>query len=316
MPRKLILEQAAKADAQCIQRLADGIFVQATGFLKPGAGGEIPASPSPSRSTARPPGLRRGAPPPPGPLSAETPPPLPGDPWPGLSALPRAAPGTSSSGPQLGQESGRGLCLLAGPLPPGRTSPGRREARARATRPTMPGARANGRSGPPPAGRNPGPGCLSRRFRFVFPTVGLPGRRDALRAAGSQGPWQRPPGSAPSQAPRDPRGGRADPGGGWGTAEARAAGEGSGEKSRGAGGAQWVRSIARSQWNFWRERVGICPQVTTVAWKTRGEQGEVASDNKLEVGGKLWLPPRRAIGDPQLLQGARSPPWAAVPGPR
>ena len=77
--RKLILEQAAKADAQCIQRLADGIFVQATGFLKPGAGGEIPASPSPSRSMALPPGLRRGAPPPPGPLSAETPP-LPGDP--------------------------------------------------------------------------------------------------------------------------------------------------------------------------------------------------------------------------------------------
>ena len=60
-------------------------------------------------------------------------------------------------------------------------------------------------------------------------------------------PLTTPPGSAPSQAPRDPRGGRADPGGGWGTAEARAAGEGSGEKSGGAGRAQWVRSIARSQ---------------------------------------------------------------------
>lgn len=78
VPRKLILEEAARAEAQCIQRLADAIFVQATSFLKPRAGGEIPAPPSPSQSTARPPGLRRGAPPPPCPLSAEVPPASPG----------------------------------------------------------------------------------------------------------------------------------------------------------------------------------------------------------------------------------------------
>ena len=78
----------------------------------------------------------------------------------------------------------RAMASAAGQGPPGGA---RRRARAR-KRPTMPGPRANGRPGPPPAGRDLRPDCLTRRFRFVFPTAGVPGRRDALRTAGSQGP--------------------------------------------------------------------------------------------------------------------------------
>lgn len=63
-PRKLIPEQAAIEESQCIQPLADGIFVQAIGILNQMLGGETPLSLSPSESTAQPPGLPRAAPPP------------------------------------------------------------------------------------------------------------------------------------------------------------------------------------------------------------------------------------------------------------
>ena len=131
-----------------------------------------------------------------------------------------------------------------GPLPRGRTSAGRREARARATRPTMPGQRT---IGTPARGKKPGTRLPNAEISFCLSNCGCARSERCPARCWQSRPLTTPPGSAPSQAPRDPRGGRADPGGGWGTAEAMAAGEGSGEKSRGAGRAQWVRSIARSQ---------------------------------------------------------------------
>lgn len=271
-----------------------------------------PASPSPSRSTARPPGLRCKRH-----LQVLSPPRHPPSRGPVTRALrspPRRPWGTSSSGPQLRRSRAGASASWQDPasgqdLP---RAPGGARARGR----PCPVPELNGRSGPPPPREvKPGPGCLSRRFRFVFPTVGLPGRRDALRAAGSQGPWQRPPVARRARLPEIREGG-ADPG--QGTAEARAAGRDR-ASSRGVRGARsgCVRSRVHSETSG--EGWHLRPQVTTVAWKTRGEQGEVASDNKLEVG-VVASSPRRDRRPPaapgRAPRGRRCPGLASRLAPR
>ena len=193
-----------------------------------------------------------------------------------------------------------------GPLPPGRTSPGRREARARATRPTMPGPRANGRSGPPSAGRSAGPGCLTRRFRFVFPTAGVPGRRDALRAAGSQGPWQRPPVARRARLPEIREGGAQIRGAG-GEPQRRGQLGRDRARNRGVRGGRsgCVRSRVHSETSGER---GLASLRRWPPWcgKQR-RRGEVASDNKLEVGGKLVASSRACDRRPPAAPGRALP---------
>lgn len=172
-----------------------------------------------------------GVPPPPSPLSAG--PPFPGTRDPGSPLSPAPPLGLPAPARNLGRSragasaSGKDLCLRAGPP----RAPGGARAPYEADHARCPSWH---RASDPARGKKPGAGCLSRNFVSLSNCRLAGSEEDALRAAGSQGP-DNAPGSAPSQAPRDPRGERAIRGR-VGTAQARPLGEGSGEKSRGAGG--------------------------------------------------------------------------------